>query len=344
MEAHLRARRCSLDWAICNLKRGDLKAAAARALLGLPTPSSSRLSSRWAAATAVAGAGAGTGAGVGGGAGHRRWWLRRRRWWLRRRRCAGPAPIKAPSWYTKTILIGFDISQQYLDFALKVQTPKKTPQKKVPSTYTGSDLPIKIKDGVTLKVLELFSGTGSVGKIAEKIRGCQVVSVDVEPETAGYKPTVVCDVLKLDYKNLGFIPDVIWASPPCRTYSIMASGTHRTKADMAPKTPAGKLGKKILEKTVEIISYFDDLNPNLKFYMENPHTGLMKHEQTVLAKLPPVKMAVVSYCKYGFRYKKDTDVFGGNGGTSPIPFIQSGVLKANVIDNSHLQDNCVGTV
>eukprot|EP01051_Picozoa_sp_SAG22_P002752 SAG22_NODE_125_length_18883_cov_12.351629_23_plen_76_part_00 len=50
---------------------------------------------------------------------------------------------------------------------------KKTPQKKASSqsTYTGSELPIKIEDGVTLKVLELFSGTGSVGKIVEKIRG-----------------------------------------------------------------------------------------------------------------------------------------------------------------------------
>eukprot|EP01051_Picozoa_sp_SAG22_P031885 SAG22_NODE_13153_length_416_cov_2.347003_1_plen_89_part_00 len=50
----------------------------------------------------------------------------------------------------------------------------------------------------------------------------------------------------------------------------------------------------------------------------------------------------------------DSLSIGGNGGTAPIPFIQSGVLKANVIDNSHLQDdtidnshlqdNCVGTV
>eukprot|EP01051_Picozoa_sp_SAG22_P005188 SAG22_NODE_301_length_12744_cov_19.648189_6_plen_484_part_00 len=128
--------------------------------------------------------------------------------------------------------IGFDISQQYLDFALKVQTPKKTPQKKALSTYTGASLPIKIEDGVTLKVLELFSGTGSVGKIAEKIRGCQVISVDVHPETAGYYPTVVCDVLKLDYKNLGFIPDLIWASPPCQTYSKF-SHKHRTKNEVA---------------------------------------------------------------------------------------------------------------
>eukprot|EP01051_Picozoa_sp_SAG22_P018064 SAG22_NODE_2940_length_2088_cov_3.696833_1_plen_329_part_10 len=190
--------------------------------------------------------------------------------------------------------IGFDISQQYLDFATQPKTPKKTPKKKVPSTYTGSPLPITIPDGTTLKVLELFSGTGSVGKIAEKIRGCHVVSVDVEPETAGYNPTVVCDVLKLDYKNLGFIPDVIWASPPCQTYSGMASGAHRTKADMTPKTAVGKLGKKILEKTVEIISYFYDLNPNLKFYMENPHGGTMKYEKTVLEILPPKKMVEVS--------------------------------------------------
>ena len=173
----------------------------------------------------------------------------------------------------------------------------------------GSDLPIQIEDGVTLKVLELFSGTGSVGKIVEKIGNCQVISVDVNAETAGYNPTIVCDVLLFDFKNLGFIPDIIWASPPCQTYSGMAGGKHRTKEDMNPKTEVGRLGKKILERTVEIISYFEDLNPDLLFYMENPHQGLMKYEQSVLSNLPMHKMAVVSYCKYGFRYRKNTDVW-----------------------------------
>ena len=99
------------------------------------------------------------------------------------------------------------------------------------------------------------------------------------------------------------------ASPPCQTYSGFAAGKHRTKDDMTPKTADGKRGKKILQRTVEIISHFEDLNPSLVFYMENPHGGTMKYEQEVLRDLPMSKMVVVSYCRYGFKYKKDTDIW-----------------------------------
>ena len=82
---------------------------------------------------------------------------------------------------------------------------------------TQLPLPITISEGVELKILELFSGTGSVGKVAEQITNCRVISVDINQTTAGYKPTLVCDILDLDYTRLGFVPDIIWArsAQPC---------------------------------------------------------------------------------------------------------------------------------
>jgi len=86
-------------------------------------------------------------------------------------------------------------------------------------------LPIQISEGVELKILELFCGTGSFGKIAEKIPNCRVISVDINAETAGYKPTLVTDILKLDFRMLGFVPDIIWArsAQPCTDFTFSKS-------------------------------------------------------------------------------------------------------------------------
>ena len=76
---------------------------------------------------------------------------------------------------------------------------------------------------VTMKsprLLELFSGTGSVGKVAKGLpEGFEVTSVDINKKA---NPTILTDILKWDYKQ--FEPghfDVIWASPPCNTFSHM---------------------------------------------------------------------------------------------------------------------------
>ena len=69
---------------------------------------------------------------------------------------------------------------------------------------------------IKMKFLELFPGTGSVGK-ACKEKGYDVISVDKSDK---FEPTVVAGVLLWDYTV--FPPghfDVIWSSPPCTEYS-----------------------------------------------------------------------------------------------------------------------------
>jgi hypothetical protein len=138
-------------------------------------------------------------------------------------------------------------------------------------------------------LLELFSGTGSVGNAFRAI-GWEVFSVDIDPAS---KPTLVANVLDLQLDTLPPRVNCIWASPPCTHYSIA-----RTKA----KTPRDLEGSDALvRKVLAIIGYYECPD----WFMENPHSGMLKGRD-VVAGLP---MRVVDYCKYGKPYRKRTAIW-----------------------------------
>ena len=137
-------------------------------------------------------------------------------------------------------------------------------------------------------LLELFSGTGSVGR-SFRARGWEVFSVDID---ANAKPTLVANVLDLQWDALPPEVDCIWASPPCTHYSRA-----RTKA----KTPRDLEGSDALvQKVLDITDRY-----GVPWFMENPHSGLLKGRE-VVAGLP---MRVVDYCKYGKPYRKRTAIW-----------------------------------
>ena len=70
-------------------------------------------------------------------------------------------------------------------------------------------------------LLELFSGTGSVGR-AFRALGWEVFSVDIDSSTM---PTLLANVLDVQLSLLPPRVNCTWASPPCTHYSIA-----RTKA------------------------------------------------------------------------------------------------------------------
>ena len=138
-----------------------------------------------------------------------------------------------------------------------------------------------------MKILELFCGTKSVGKVFEK-NGHEVISLDFQKQ---FNPTICCDILewdyKKDYKEGDF--DVIWASPDCTTWSIASGGKHRLKVNMAPITEKAVLGERLIYKTLEIINYF---KPRI-WFIENPR-GLLQYFKPML----DLKKTLVYYGNY----------------------------------------------
>jgi hypothetical protein len=164
-----------------------------------------------------------------------------------------------------------------------------------------------------VNVLELFAGSRSVGKQAEKL-GMNVFSSDlIEFEGINYPVSI----LDFDVNKVPFQPDIIWASPPCTSFSVASIGHHWTggKGAYIPKTDGARLGLELVKKTIEIINHFQPTY----WFMENP--------RGVLRKLPVVqglKKNTVTYCQYGDERMKPTDIWTNSDVWIPRPMCKNG--------------------
>ena len=162
--------------------------------------------------------------------------------------------------------------------------------------------------------LELFSGSGTVAKLAKE-RGFDTVTVDIESR---FNPDICIDILNLRRSTLPGSVDIVWASIPCQVYSVMSLAHHWNKTEIGyrkywytPKTDRAQQGLKILNKTLELIVR---LQP-LYYFIENPR-GALRH-------MPQMTMIpyqhTVSYGDYGFDYYKPTDLWHNNPKFKPKP-------------------------
>jgi len=155
-----------------------------------------------------------------------------------------------------------------------------------------------------MNVLELFSGTGSIGKVCEKL-GWNPISVDLE-----LPATHECDVMDFDYKQ--YPKDyfsIVWASPPCTEYSPLKNCWLGRKNNRTGETLTRELleekrkeSDKLILKTLEIIQYF---NPEV-WFMENPQRGQLKDRDVV----KDIPFYDVTYCMYSdWGYEKKTRIW-----------------------------------
>ena len=138
-----------------------------------------------------------------------------------------------------------------------------------------------------MRLLELFSGTGSVGKVFKQ--SFEVTSLDSDPKAGA---SITCDIMEWNFEE--YEPghfDVIWASPPCTEFSIAKTWGTRdlAKADA------------IVRRTLAIL---DHLRPRL-WFIENPASGMLK-TRPYMSGLPSVRL---DYCRYGMPYRKRTQVW-----------------------------------
>ena len=166
-----------------------------------------------------------------------------------------------------------------------------------------------------MNVLELFSGTHSIGKVA-KNKGFKVVSLDRDlngecPFNSGYKSDnhIKKDIMTWDYKKefkKGYF-HIITASPVCLWWShLRCCWVGRKSKSIHPTETITKkhidddiekYGKPMVDKVFEIIKYFD---PEF-WWVENPQTGRMKEY------IKDKPFYDVDYCKYSdWGYKKRT--------------------------------------
>ena len=103
------------------------------------------------------------------------------------------------------------------------------------------------------------------------------------------------------------MPDVIWASPDCTSYSIAAISYHRKKEEDGNLTPVSDYAKfcdKVNQNTLKVIDKLIELNPNLIYFIENPRGGMRK--MNFMKGRPRY---TVTYCKYGDERMKPTDIW-----------------------------------
>lgn len=177
----------------------------------------------------------------------------------------------------------------------------------------------------TLKVLELFAGTRSIGKAFEE-RGHKVFSVEWDKSF---------DKIDL-YKDIGNLtaeevlekfgrPDVIWASPDCTTFSVAAIYHHRrlnpiTKS-LDPITNYARFCDKV---DTHVLALIDELKPKY-WFIENPRGAMRKMEW-----MQGLPRYTVTYCQYetdkplSERRMKPTDIWTNHPNPRFLPACKNG--------------------
>ena len=140
-----------------------------------------------------------------------------------------------------------------------------------------------------MRLLELFSGTGSFSKVAKEL-GWETLSLDIE---AKFKPDLLMSIA--DFQETQYPKDyftMVHASCPCTEYSRALTTRPRNL----------ETGDKLALISLEIIKYFAE--GGAKCARGNPATGMVKERPFL--KEHEHRMHILDDCKYQARYRKMT--------------------------------------
>lgn len=152
-------------------------------------------------------------------------------------------------------------------------------------------------------MLDLFSGTQSIAKAFREL-GHETYTIELDKVHQGID--WYADILQVaadDIVRRFGLPDVIWASPPCTSYSIAAISHHRTRDEdgvLQPKSETARVADDLIRHTLSLIK---ELAPKY-WFIENPRGGLRKMD--FMRGLP---RHTVTYCQYGDKRMKPTDIW-----------------------------------
>ena len=166
-----------------------------------------------------------------------------------------------------------------------------------------------------MKTIELFSGTKSFSKVMAE-HGHEIFTIDNDPKL---EPDLVADVLSGPI-DIPYKADILWASPPCQTFSVASIGHYWT--DGKPKNEKTLHGIAMMEKAIEIIA---NLKPKY-WFIENPR-GMMRKVIDEYFKKHSIEnytRHTVAYCQYGASIQKPTDIWTNHSNWKPRPMCKPG--------------------
>lgn len=169
-----------------------------------------------------------------------------------------------------------------------------------------------------MRMLELFSGTEVMSETFRRA-GHDSVSVEVDKR---FDPTIRANILNIDWNQFADDNgrfDVLWASPPCTTFSLASIGHHRKKNRETGECEAvsedAKIGDALLRQTLKAIEV---LRPKL-WFIENPRAGM--RTMRCMRDLPRY---TVTYCQYGMPIMKPTDIWTNHPSPTFRPACKNG--------------------
>lgn len=154
------------------------------------------------------------------------------------------------------------------------------------------------------KMLDLFCGTKSMAKAFERA-GWETYTVDWGEQ---FEPTLKVDIGELTVEDIiklcDGVPDVIWASFDCTTFSVVAVSHHRKKnpitGNLDPVSDYAKFCDKVDQHVIEL---YHQLNPKY-IWIENPRGCLRKMNW-----IQEFNRYTTTYCQWGDKRMKPTDLF-----------------------------------